>query len=119
VAEEAARARDVAAATARLRLAYPATASKLEEAGRLHSFLLGNRAFTREALKLHLLREPFMNRPWLRESSFVKALLNHILEELAFRGIARREEPLYVRLRVPTVEECLDVLQLQRFDVWR
>lgn len=104
---------------ARLQYQYPVHDWKRVQAERLHGFLLSRRRFTREELKRWIYRERFLLYRGVRETAFVRKLLSIVLDELQFRGYVEFRDGFYVVVEKPSLEECLRVLSMQVYDVYR
>jgi len=113
------KATDLAVIVARLQNAYPTHAWKEEQAKRLQQFLKTHETFNREQLKLWLYRELYLKRLRRWESPFIKKVLTLILDELTFKKYVEHKNGTYKVLEVPTLDECLRILRMQWFDLWK
>jgi hypothetical protein len=117
--KDTAKTSDLTVMLARKQYAYPTNVWKEEQAKRLHQFLKTHETFNREQLKLWLYRELYLKRLRRWESPFIKKVLTLILDELTFKKYVEHKNGTYKVLEKPSLEECLRILRLQIFDLWR
>jgi len=117
--KDTAKTSDVGVIIARLNYQYPESASKQITAKRLYAFLMLHEKFTRETLKIWLYPELYLLRLKRWESPFIKKVLDLILDELTYKKYVEPIDGYYKTLVKPSLDECLRILRLQIFDLWR
>jgi hypothetical protein len=114
---------DIGELIASLKNTYPVTANRKEIAKRLYRFLMRVSFFTREELMINLWIERFLGkitRPFYKkESPFIRSCTHVILHELERRGYIAWRGSFYEVLRKPSLDECLDILRVQVFNILR
>jgi hypothetical protein len=103
----------------RLNLQYPLSPNKLKLAQRLYDFLRKHEKFTRESLRNWLYRELYVLRLKKQESPFIRKVLSLIISELTYKKYVEPIDGYYKTLVKPSLDECLRILRLQIFDLWR
>jgi hypothetical protein len=117
--KDTAKTSDVLQLVGRLNYQYTESASKQIIAKRLYDFLKKHENFSRNALRLALYPELFMRYPHRKESAFVRKCLQVIFYELEQRRCVELIGGYYKTLVKPSLDECLRILRLQIFDLWR
>jgi dephospho-CoA kinase len=110
---------DLATMIARKQYAYPTHLWKEEQAKRLYEFLKKHDRFTRESLRNWLYRELYVLRLKKQESPFIRKVLNLMLDELTFKKYIECKNGIYKVIKVPSYDECLKILRMQWFDLWK
>jgi hypothetical protein len=117
--KDVAKTSELAIIVARKQYAYPTHPWKEEQALRLYEFLKTHQTFNREQLKLWLYRELYVLRLKKQESPFIRKVLNLMLDELTFKKYIECKNGIYKVIKVPSYDECLKILRMQWFDLWK
>jgi dephospho-CoA kinase len=117
--KDTAKASDLTVMLARKQYAYPTNVWKEERAQRLYQFLKTHQTFTRESLRNWLYRELYVLRLKKQESPFIRKVLSLIISELTYKEYVEGIDGYYKTLVKPSLDECLRILRLQIFDLWR
>jgi len=117
--KDLAKTSDLATMIARKQYAYSTHLWKEEQAKRLYEFLKKHDRFTRESLRNWLYRELYVLRLKKRESPFIRKVLALILDELEHKKSIECKNNIYKVVEVPSLDECLRILRLQIFDLYR